>query len=701
MTSPSNILTLPTASALQTEDITLAFLQLVLPKGGPYVWAFKTKSGKFDNGFAADVKDLRDRIIEDDRSGKDVWFALASFKEARKDRPASRKKKYGRTQANVQALRALWLDLDVGPDKHYANAAEAVNAVVGFAKAVNLPRPILVQSGGGIHAYWLLPFEMDISDWTETARGLQALLNRHEVAVDPKRTCDAASVMRVPNTTNKKERTPRPVILAPRFLDNPQPLTAEQIERLQKIPRGSLENRKTLTGSESEIDNDILCSPQNVAFVERGLAKVPSDDYDIWFKVCGVLRDLNWGDEGERIAREWSAKASNWDEDAFATLWNEGLTRGYVGTRTRMGTLIQMIRAHGFHEVPPWHYVESADEDEWELTAKGALRSNSYRNAMKALKELGAEYRHDVFHDVKYIEGGGVEAQGPQLSDKITRALHEATARKWETDFGQRHIQEAAELLCEANRFNPIVDYLDALKWDGKHRIDTWLNVYCGAEDTELNRAIGRKFLCAMVRRARRPGCKWDHVLVLVSETGLKKSTLGRILAGDEDDRARTGNFSDQTILPLRPEKRAELVKGKWVYELSELAGITKASVEELRSFISRQVDEGRPAYGRFVEQQPRTCVFYGTTNEPGFIYSQTKDRRFWPVEMNHLDDEALRRDRDQLMAEAVMAEAQGERLFLDGELLEQMFERQEGRRVHDPWEDVIADLKGHLPRMR
>ncbi len=410
-----------------------------------------------------------------------------------------------------------------------------------------------------------------------------------------------------------------------------------------------------------------------------------------------MLRDLNWGDEGERIAREWSAKASNWEEDAFTTLWNDGLTRGYIGARARMGTLIQMFRAHGFHEVPPWHHVESTGEDDWELTAKGALRSNSYRNAMKALKELGATYRHDVFHDVKYIEGGGVEAQGPQLSDKITRALHEATARKWETDFGQRHIQEAAERLCEANRFNPIEDYLDSLTWDGKPRIDTWLNVYCGAEDNPLNRAIGRKFLCAMVRRARRPGCKWDHVLVLVSETGLKKSTLGRILAGDDDDRARTGNFSDQTILPLRPEKRAELVKGKWVYELSELAGITKASVEELRSFISRQVDEGRPAYGRFVEQQPRTCVFYGTTNESGFIYSQTKDRRFWPVEMNHLDDAALRRDRDQLMAEAVAVEAQGEKLYLEGELLEQMFERQEGRRVHDPWEDVIADLKGTL----
>jgi hypothetical protein len=64
---------------------------------------------------------------------------------------------------------------------------------------------------------------------------------------------------------------------------------------------------------------------------------------------------------------------------------------------------------------------------------------------------------------------------------------------------------------------------------------------------------------------------------------------------------------------------------------------------------------------------------------------------------MTHLDDAALRRDRDQLMAEAVAVEAQGEKLYLEGELLEQMFERQEGRRVHDPWEDIVADLKGTL----
>ncbi len=304
MTSPSNIITLPTAAASQTEDTTLAFLQFVLPKEGPYVWAFKTKGGKFDNGFASDVEDLRDRIMEDERNGKDVWFAPANFKEARKDPPGSRKKKYGRTQANVQAVKALWLDLDVGPDKDYANAADAVKAVVGFAITENLPRPILVQSGGGIHTYWVLPFEMSTAEWTETARGLQALLNRHEVAVDPKRTSDAASVMRVPGTTNKKERTPRPVILNPRFLDNLQALTAEQVERLREISREIREERRALTGAgESGNDDNIFCSPENVAFAERGLAKVPSDDYDIWFKVCGVLRDFNWRGEGERIAR--------------------------------------------------------------------------------------------------------------------------------------------------------------------------------------------------------------------------------------------------------------------------------------------------------------------------------------------------------------------------------------------------------------
>jgi predicted P-loop ATPase len=90
--------------------------------------------------------------------------------------------------------------------------------------------------------------------------------------------------------------------------------------------------------------------------------------------------------------------------------------------------------------------------------------------------------------------------------------------------------------LCEMTRFDPVLDYLTSLKWDGTQRLNRWLTTYLGADDTPLNRAFGRKFLIAMVRRAREPGCKFDFLLVLEGLQGSGKSTFAKILAGGEDN---------------------------------------------------------------------------------------------------------------------------------------------------------------------
>ncbi len=97
----------------------------------------------------------------------------------------------------------------------------------------------------------------------------------------------------------------------------------------------------------------------------------------------------------------------------------------------------------------------------------------------------------------------------------------------------QRELRNyACVQLALENRFDPVVDYLNGLKWDGIGRIDAWLTTYCGAVDTELNRAIGRIALVALVRRARQPGCKFDQIIVLESPEGYFKSTALSILAG-------------------------------------------------------------------------------------------------------------------------------------------------------------------------
>ena len=102
---------------------------------------------------------------------------------------------------------------------------------------------------------------------------------------------------------------------------------------------------------------------------------------------------------------------------------------------------------------------------------------------------------------------------------------------------------DACVQLCLANQFDPVVEHINSLEWDGIERLDEWIVTYLGAKDTVLNRAIGRIALIAQVRRARSPGCKFDQIIVLESAEGELRSTALLVLAGGPE------NFSDQTIL--------------------------------------------------------------------------------------------------------------------------------------------------------
>jgi predicted P-loop ATPase len=326
-----------------------------------------------------------------------------------------------------------------------------------------------------------------------------------------------------------------------------------------------------------------------------------------------------------------------------------------------------------------------------DVTPTGIIRPTC-ANARIAIDRLGVTCGYDEFHDKLLIGGQPIGQHAGELSDHACVYLREMIEREFGFDPGRAGMQDACVQLCLKNRFDPVVDYLDALQWDGIERIDEWLTSYLGAKNSELNHAIGRIALIAQVRRARSPGCKFDQIIVLESPEGKDKSTALLTLAGGPE------NFSDQTILGQGDRDQQEALRGVWLYEIADLSNIRKAEVEDVKAFASRTHDRARPAYGRFRVDLPRRGVIWATTNNSEYLKSQTGNRRFWPIEVavtRSIDVEALARDRDQLLGEASELEAEGASIVLPKELWAAAGEEQEQRREADPWEDKLRLVKG------
>jgi predicted P-loop ATPase len=337
----------------------------------------------------------------------------------------------------------------------------------------------------------------------------------------------------------------------------------------------------------------------------------------------------------------------------------------------------KVAKGNGKIETPDW----------LDLTEEGDPK-RTYRNARAAITALGVVCSYDEFHDRMLVAGHEINQWAGELSDAVNVILRQFIINQFDFDPGKDNVADAATELCLENRFDPIVDYLDGLQWDGAPRLDKWLTTYLSAEDNALNSAIGRLTLIAAVRRARKPGCKFDHILTLEGGEGTMKSTSIVTLAGVE-------NFSDQTILTASDKEQQELVRGTWIFEIADLAGMRRADVEKIKAFASRTHDRARPAYGRRRVDAPRRCIFIATTNEDEYLQSQTGNRRFWPVQTGIIDIETLRRDRDQLWAEAAELEAKGEPLVLPKELWADANSAQDERRQHDPWDDILAGVPG------
>lgn len=264
--------------------------------------------------------------------------------------------------------------------------------------------------------------------------------------------------------------------------------------------------------------------------------------------------------------------------------------------------------------------------------------------------------------------------------------------------FSARNYDIAIAKVADDRSYHPIRDYLDDLpEWDKVPRVDTLLIDYLGAEDNAYVRAVTRKTLCAAISRVLTPGVKFDSMLVLNGPQGVGKSTLIARLGGEW--------FSDSLSLSDTKDKTAaEKLQGYWIIEIGELAGLKKAEVETLRSFLSRQNDIYRASFAKRVTPHLRQCVFFGTTNaEKGYLRDTTGNRRFWPVKTpgdgKRKSWEVTEEEVLQIWAEALEYVKQGEKLYLEHDIDQLAKEEQRMAMESDEREGLVREyLETLLP---
>lgn len=244
---------------------------------------------------------------------------------------------------------------------------------------------------------------------------------------------------------------------------------------------------------------------------------------------------------------------------------------------------------------------------------------------------------------------------------------------------GKDKIEDALVHVTQTHKVHPVREYLSNLEWDGTPRLETLFIDFLGVKDTRTARMFTRKHLLAAVARILRErdnDLKHDQILTIVGPEGVGKSTILRKLAGDK--------WFRDSVHTMEGKDGMEILAGCWILEVAELVAVKKSENEAIKSFLSRESDAFRPAYGKRVQTHERECVFFATTNERSFLKGDTGNRRYWVIEAGVVDKKKkLEEDftpeyRNQVWAEVVTYYRQGESRLIDKDTLKEALEIQE-----------------------
>lgn len=302
-------------------------------------------------------------------------------------------------------------------------------------------------------------------------------------------------------------------------------------------------------------------------------------------------------------------------------------------------------------------------KDLLERNSKGNIicNINNYLLFLENHKEYKGKLKYNEFLCQK-------EYNGEEFTDFALNNIYVKCEQ--ETTLGSHaKIDTALSHVFDKNRYNPILNYLNEVVWDGKERIGRLFIDLLDADDTQLTYKLTKKWFIAAVKRVFEPGCKFDNMLVLQGAGGIGKSTICSIISKSFSNNVSLGEVGNKDLV--------DKLNKTWIAIIEELDKFNSKEMSTIKAFLSLDSDTVRLSYARNSQTFKRHCVFIGSTNDETFLRDTTSpvERRFWIIKCNKktmngdvrnaLTDEFV----NQLWAEAVHYYKENPNQYLDVEM--------------------------------
>ena len=181
---------------------------------------------------------------------------------------------------------------------------------------------------------------------------------------------------------------------------------------------------------------------------------------------------------------------------------------------------------------------------------------------------------------------------------------------------------------ADGNSFHPVKDYFEKLPaWDGTSRAETFFIDFLGAEDSAYTREVTFVSLLAAIARIYNPGCEYQYMPIFQGNQGIGKSHILKMLGS---------SWYTELLNSVDDSHALDAIDSSWITEIPELQSFSKAGVNAIKAFISRNVDNRRRVYARRAEAIKRNNVFFGTTNDARPLKDFTGARRFPIIKCNN-----------------------------------------------------------------